>query len=104
MSSSRRNASRRFAALTLVLSLGALPLASAEAAHGSRRDSTIRQTSPLRTLMETWWGSLLSVVEKNGSHPGNKPGNGASEASPEGSGICPNGKPGPQGNPNQSGI
>lgn len=103
MSSSRRSTSRRLTALTLALSLGALPLASAEAAQGSRRDSSIRQASPVRTLVEAWLGSLLQVVGKNGSHPGNKPGNGTSQASPEGSGICPNGKPGPQGNPNQAG-
>ena len=104
MSSSRRSASRRVAALTLALALGALPLASAEAAQRSRRDPAIQQASPVRTIVQALVGSLLSIVDKNGSHPGNKPGNGTSQASPEGTGVCPNGKPGLQGNPNQTGI
>ena len=45
---------------------------------------------------------VLAILEKMGSHPGNHPGNGTSE-NREGSGVCPNGKPGPKGNPNHTG-
>ncbi|HSG39930.1 MAG TPA: hypothetical protein VLE27_09865 [Thermoanaerobaculia bacterium] len=88
--------SHRIAALTLALSLGALPLASAEAAQGSRRDSQIRQTAETRTIVQVLIYPFLSIFEKAGSHPGNKPGNGTSEAKPEGSGVCPDGGPRPK--------
>jgi hypothetical protein len=96
--SSSRSVSSRTAALTLALALGALPLASAEAAQGARRDSEIRQTSMSRIIVQAVVGPLRSILEKSGF---NKPGDGTSEARPEGSGVCPNGKPGTQGNPNQ---
>ena len=96
--SSSRSVSSRTAALALALTLGALPLASAEAAQGNRRASEIRQAPTPRTILVALTGWLLP-----GKHhiPGNKPG--TSEVRPEGSGVCPNGKPGLQGNPNQTG-
>jgi hypothetical protein len=98
--SSSRSMSNRTAALTLALALGALPLASAEAAQRSRRDQAIQQAISVRTIGKALVASLLSVMEKNGVHPGSsKPGS----ETREGSGVCPNGKPGPQGNPNQRG-
>jgi hypothetical protein len=96
--SSSRSMSSRTAALTLALTLGALPLASAEAAQGARRVSESRQARIPHTILTVLTGWLLP-----GKHhvPGNRPG--TSEVQPEGSGVCPNGKPGPQGNPNQRG-
>lgn len=96
--SSSRSVSSRITTLTLALSLGALPLASAETARGARRDMEIRQALSARTLVEALAGFLFPAKHHI---PGNKPG--TSEARPEGSGVCPNGKPGLQGNPNQTG-
>lgn len=98
-----RSLSSRIAAVTVALSVAALPIASAEAARGSRGEA-IQQAVNSRTIVGVLMGSLLSIFDKTGSHPGNRPGNGTSEAKPEGSGVCPNGKPGPQGNPNQTGA
>ncbi|HEY9422658.1 MAG TPA: hypothetical protein VIW92_14675 [Thermoanaerobaculia bacterium] len=89
--------SSRIAALTLALSLGALPLASAETL-GARRDSGIRQALSARSLVEALAGFLLPVKHHV---PGNNPGNGTSEAKPEGSGACPDGKPKPGAKPSQ---
>ena len=91
---SSRSMFHRTAELTLALSLGALPLASAEAARGSRQTSSIPQANSARSIVQAWLDPLLSLIGKNGSHPGNKPGSGTSDAKPEGSGVCPDGKPG----------
>lgn len=103
MSSSFRKVSRRVVALTFALALGALPLASAEAAQESRRDSAIQQATSVRTIVQAMVDPLLSAFEKMGWHPGFKPQAGTSEANPEGSSVCPNGKPGTQGNPKPGG-
>jgi len=103
MSSSLRKVSRRVVVLTFALALGALPLASAEAAQRSRRDSAIQQATSVRTIVQALVDPLLSAWEKMGSHPGFKPEAGNSSATPEGSSVCPNGKPGLQGNPKQTG-
>lgn len=99
--SSSRSVSSRTAALALALTLGALPLASAEAAQRDRRVPESRQTSMSRIILQGIVAPLFPVLEKMGmgSHPGNGPGNGSEPR--EGSGVCPNGKPGPQGNPNR---
>jgi hypothetical protein len=103
MSSSLRKVSRRVVVLTFALALGAMPLASAEAAQRSRRDSAIQQAASARTIVQAMVDPLLSAFEKMGWHPGFKPETGTSGANPEGTGVCPNGKPGLQGNPNQTG-
>ncbi len=90
--SSSRSVSTRIATFTLALSLGTLPLAAQE----SRRDSQIRQTLTPRTIVQALVSPILSIFGKTGSHPGNKPGNGTSEAKPEGSGVCPDGMPKPK--------
>ena len=100
MFSSIRKVSRRVVVLTLAL---ALPLASAEAAQRSRRDPAIQQATSVRTIVQALVDPLLSALEKMGSHPGYKPTTGTSQSTPEGSSVCPNGKPGLQGNPNQTG-
>ena len=103
MLSSFRKVSRRIVTLTFAVALGALPLASAEAAQRARRDSIIQQETSVRTIVQILVDPLLSVWGKMGWHPGYKPDAGTSSATPEGSGVCPNGKPGLQGNPNQTG-
>lgn len=101
MSSSIRKVSRRVVVVTFALVLGALPFASAEAQR-SRRESLIQQVPSVRTTVQALVGPLLAALDKMGWHPGFKPET-SSQANPEGSSVCPNGKPGLQGNPNPGG-
>lgn len=92
---------RRTTLCAVMLSVGVLAAseASAAASRFTRRESSVSPwTRPLK-------GYFQGVHAKNGTHPpgqnpGSKPaGNDTSNSNPEGSGLCPFGKPNRTGKP-----
>lgn len=98
--SSSRSSSRRLATLTLVVSLGALPIANADSLD-RWQGAAARETSPvgafLRSLTRLFPAPAAETEKcRRPRHDDDKQWDREPER-PEGSGVCPDGRPGRRG-------